>query len=67
MIDYNKFIAKCEELGLYASFTVRPANCSFYVNGIDSDLTLNSGVMIYSHDEHFEQWIECLYNCKELK
>ena len=64
MIDYNKFFAKCAELGVsgHANLTLHDGAESLHVSVFHNHKCYHTA----SRDDYFLQSLECFYRCKEL-
>ena len=68
MIDFNKLYGKANELN------VTVTSGTYYAESIGRFESINVHLndkgrtcyVIDSEEEHYEQWLECFYNCKEL-
>ena len=66
MIDFNKFILKCQELKISGNY----ANA--YVDSLGKNILFvtvhcnDTCFVIDDNDEHFDEWLECVYRAERI-
>ena len=66
MIDSNKFILKCQDLKISGN------TASVYVHALDKNILVitahwgDTCFVIDDNDEHFDEWLECVYRAERI-